>query len=330
MFYSFIIPVYNRPEEIAELLESLSRQTFRNFEALVIDDGSSEKSETVVASFNERLNISYFFKENTGQGFTRNFGFERAKGDFFIILDSDCILPEHYLEVVNRQLENVYLDAYGGPDRAHPSFTAVQKAINYSMTSLFTTGGIRGNKRHLGPYHPRSFNMGISRKVYESTGGFIISRLGEDIEFSIRIINQGFKTGFIEEAFVYHKRRTDLSRFFQPLQFFGQARINIYTLYKNELKAVHFFPAMFTLGQILLCLLGLFFFKVFLVFFFFNLAYALLIFTDSFFQNKNIKVAFLSIAAAYVQLIAYGTGFMREFWKRIILKKNHNIHQYPS
>lgn len=321
MFFSIIIPLYNRPQEIDELLQTLTQQTYMQFEVLVIEDGSKLDAREIVDSYKDKLDISYYFKENAGQGFARNYGFERAKGDYFIVFDSDCLIPVDYLQIVKNHLLEHPLDAFGGPDGAHPSFTPVQKAISYSMTSPFTTGGIRGNKKHIGTFHPRSFNMGISREVWEQTGGFILTRLGEDIEFSIRIHSMGFKIGLIPDAIVYHKRRTDLMQFYKQLHFFGRARINIYKHFPAELKAVHFFPALFTL--FLLLSLGL------------NLishplkewcntllaTYIVLIFFHSWSVNKSAKVAFLSIAASFVQLTAYGLGFMQDFWKRVILRK---------
>ncbi|MDB5008190.1 MAG: glycosyltransferase, partial [Mucilaginibacter sp.] len=250
MFFSIIIPLYNRPQEIKELLETLTLQTYKQFEVLVIEDGSTEDAAEVVKSFSDKLDLKYFVKPNEGQGFTRNFGFERARGDYFIIFDSDCLIPENYLEIVNNSLAKNYLDAYGGPDASHPSFTPIQKAISYAMTSPFTTGGIRGNKKGIGQFHPRSFNMGISRQVWEKAGGFIITRSGEDIEYSIRIHSMGFKIGLIPEAKVYHKRRTNFLRFYKQLHFFGRARINVYKFFPAELKLVHFFPAVFTLSLI--------------------------------------------------------------------------------
>lgn len=221
MLYSLIIPLYNRPDEIRELLESLLLQTYKNFEVIVVEDGSKPElsAEQIVMSYANRLDVKYFYKINAGQGFARNHGFERAKGDYFIIFDSDIIVPPHYMEAVNKEVTERGLDAFGGPDAAHESFTDVQKAISYSMTSYFTTGGIRGKKKNLGPYHPRSFNMGLSRKVYETVGGFIIPFMGEDIEYSIRILKAGFKSGLIEEAYVYHKRRTDFKQFFKQIKF---------------------------------------------------------------------------------------------------------------
>jgi len=322
MFYSIIIPLYNRPQEIKELLETLTHQTYKNFEVMVIEDGSVKDAADIVKSFADQLNIRYFVKENEGQGFTRNFAFARAKGDYFIIFDSDCLIPPDYLENVERRLSTDYLDAYGGPDDAHPSFTPIQRAISYSMTSPFTTGGIRGNKKSLSQFHPRSFNMGISRQVWEKAGGFIITRLGEDIEYSIRIHSLGFKIGLIPEAKVYHKRRTSFLQFWKQLHFFGRARINIYKFFPESLKAVHFFPAAFTLFLLLTLIVNILRFKISVLCNILLLIFILLIFFHAWFKNKSAKVAFLSIIAALIQLTAYGCGFMQDFWKRVILKKS--------
>ncbi|MVN92897.1 glycosyltransferase [Mucilaginibacter aquatilis] len=321
MFFSIIIPLYNRPQEIKELLESLTKQTYLQFEVLVIEDGSKNDAKDIVAAFANRLDLHYFYKPNEGQGFSRNFGFERAKGSYFIIFDSDCLIPPDYLEVVYHRLSNDYLDAYGGPDDAHSSFTAMQKAISYSMTSPFTTGGIRGNKKGIGQFHPRSFNMGVSREVWETVGGFIITRLGEDIEYSIRIHSSGFKIGLIPEAKVYHKRRTSYLQFYKQLHFFGRARINISKFFPQELKLVHFFPAVFTLGLIFTLIFNVLGWRIAWLANSVLIIFILLIFFHSLIKNKSLKVAFLSIGAAFIQLIAYGLGFMQDFWKRIILKQ---------
>ena len=322
MFFSIIIPLYNRPLEIDELLYTLTQQTYLQFEVLVIEDGSKLIAKDIVDSYADKLAISYYYKENAGQGFARNFGFEHAKGDYFVVFDSDCLIPIDYLEIVKNHLLEHQLDAYGGPDGAHPSFTAVQKAISYSMTSPFTTGGIRGNKKHIGQFHPRSFNMGISREVWERTGGFILTRLGEDIEFSIRIHSMGFKIGLIPDAIVYHKRRTDLIQFYKQLHFFGRARINIYKHFPSELKVVHFFPALFTLFLFVSLILNTINHPLAELFNTMLAIYILLIFFHSWNINKSAKVAFLSIAASFVQLTAYGLGFMQDLWKRIILRQH--------
>lgn len=311
-FYSVIIPVYNRPDEVDELLESLTRQSYVNFEVLIIEDGSQERCEGVVSKYENQIDIRYFFKENSGQGFSRNYGYEKAKGEYFIVFDSDCLIPEHYFDAVEKQLNAAYLDAFGGPDKADASFTITQKAINQSMTSVFTTGGIRGKKTHAGTYHPRSFNMGISREVFERTGGYNLPKKGEDIDFSIRIIEAGFKVGLIEDAFVYHKRRTSLRQFYKQLHFFGRARINVNRIHPGELKIVHLFPLIFTLGIPLIAVLtptvpelGRFGLSVYLVYF-------LLIFLEGTIKNRSIVVGVVSVFASIVQLTAYAMGMVEE------------------
>lgn len=321
MFFSIIIPLYNRPQEIDELLATLCLQTYLQFEVLVIDDGSAVPAKGIVEGYADRLDISYYYKENAGQGFARNYGFERAKGDYFVIFDSDCLIPPDYLEIVKDYLYEHDLDAYGGPDAAHESFTPVQKAISYGMTSVFTTGGIRGNKSHVGQFHPRSFNMGVSREVWEKVGGFKITRLGEDIEYSIRIHENGFKIGLIPGARVFHKRRTSLIQFYKQIHFFGRARINIYKHFPSELKLVHFFPAVFTLGIAAVILLNIFHSPLAALGNGFLLLYFMLIFFHSLLINKSFKVAFLSIISSFIQLTAYGLGFIQDFIKRIVLKQ---------
>ncbi len=328
-FYSFIIPLYNRPDEIRELLDTLTKQSYQNFEVLVIEDGSTVKGEEEVKAFTDRLKIQYFYKENGGQGFARNYGFERAKGDYFLILDSDVLLPPNYLTAINKRLDQSELDAFGGPDAAHPSFTIIQKAISYVMTSLFTTGGIRGRKNHIGKFHPRSFNMGLSKKVYEKLGGYKIPRLGEDLEYSLRIIKAGYKTDLIPDAFVYHKRRTDLRRFFKQLHFFGRSRINVYRFFPEELKIVHWFPFCFLLYT-LLCFVSLFFGTPYIYICIPMIFWMIAIFTDSLIKEKNIAVALTSILAALIQLNAYGIGFITDLFKFKILGVDPSANDYPS
>ncbi|GAB3544575.1 glycosyltransferase [Spirosoma fluminis] len=335
MLFSVIIPVYNRPDELRELLVSLTQQTSQNFEVLVIEDGSTVKADAVVADFKDTLRIRYFFKENSGQGFARNYGFERAEGDYFVIFDSDALVPPHYFQTVATYLTATWLDAYGGPDAAHPDFTPVQKAISYSMTSPFTTGGIRSSKKNLGgTFHPRSFNMGLSRQVWEKIGGYKLSRMGEDIEFAIRIIENGFTTGLIADAFIYHKRRTNFGQFFRQLRFFGRARINISRYYPRELKLVHTFPALFTLFVFSVPVWALISPVLFALALVVLLVFSILIFLDASRKEKNVQVGLLSVEAAFVQLIGYGIGFMSEGWKRVREPKGFRetgaTIEYPS
>lgn len=318
MFYSVIIPVYNRPDEVNELLVSLTKQHFTNFEVLVVEDGSTVPCEEIVNKFREILDIKYFFKPNSGPGQTRNFGAERSKGDYLIILDSDCIIPEGYFDAVEAELKKEHADAFGGPDRADASFTDMQKAINYAMTSFFTTGGIRGGKKKLDKFYPRSFNMGVKRDVYMSLEGFSKMRFGEDIDFSIRIFKNNYKCRLFPDAWVYHKRRTDLKKFFKQVHNSGIARINLFKKYPESLKLVHLLPAAFTLGLLFLLAVSCFSLWGLIPIIF----YALIILLDSSFQNKSIKIGAISIIASFIQLTGYGSGFIRAWWKRVVLKKN--------
>jgi glycosyltransferase involved in cell wall biosynthesis len=320
MFFSIIVPLYNRPQEIDELLFTLTQQDYSHFEVLIIEDGSTKDAKEIVDSYQDKLNIQYLYKENEGQGFARNYGFERAKGDYFIIFDSDCLIPKDYLSIVEKAISNEQLDAYGGPDAAHSSFTPIQKAISYSMTSPFTTGGIRGNKKHLGTFHPRSFNMGISRRVWEEVGGFKLTRLGEDIEYSIRIQKAGFKTRLIPEAVVFHKRRTNLKQFYKQLHFFGRARINIFKHFPSELKVVHFFPSLFFLFILITIISNLLKWSIAYFCNFILLLYMLLLFFHAWSKTKSLKIGLLSILTSFIQLIAYGMGFIQDFFKKVILK----------
>lgn len=320
MFFSIIVPLYNRPQEIDELLFTLVQQDYQNFEVLIIEDGSKLDARSIVESYADRLTVRYFYKKNEGQGFARNYGFEQAKGDYFIIFDSDCIIPKDYLTIVKNYLNERWLDAFGGPDAAHHSFTPIQKAISYSMTSPLTTGGIRGNKKHIGVFHPRSFNMGISRKVWQQVGGFKLTRLGEDIEYSIRIQKAGLKIGLIPDAFVFHKRRTSFIQFYKQLHFFGRARINIYKHFPSELKLVHFFPTAFVLFLVGTAIANLFLLPIAKMGNLLLLIYVFTLFFHAWGKTKSVTVAFLSIVASFIQLIAYGLGFIQDLWKRVILK----------
>ncbi|MDX9854486.1 MAG: glycosyltransferase [Tenuifilaceae bacterium] len=315
-FFSLIIPVYNRPDEVDELLQSLSKQTRSNFEVVIVEDGSTVPCKHIVDKYAQQLDIKYFSKPNSGPGTTRNYGAERANGNYFIFFDSDCIIPESYLTEVDTELQTQYVDAFGGPDRAHPSFTNLQKSINYSMTSFFTTGGIRGGKEKMDKFHPRSFNMGISKAAFEATGGYSAMRFGEDVDFSLRLVEAGYSTKLFPKAFVYHKRRTDFRKFFRQVYNSGIARINLYLLHPKSLKLVHTFPSLFTIGSMVL-LLGAIVCKWALLPL---VLFCTIIFVDSLRENKNLKVALLSVPASFIQLTGYGTGFIQAFWKRILFK----------
>lgn len=316
--YSVIIPVYNRPDEVDELLESLSHQTLKDFEVLVVEDGSSVPCKEVTDKYRLSMEVRYYAKPNSGPGQTRNYGAERSRGEYLLILDSDCILPEGYLQAVEAELEREPADAFGGPDRAHASFTPVQKAINYAMTSFFTTGGIRGGKKKMDKFYPRSFNMGVRADVYKALGGFSNMRFGEDIDFSIRIFKNGYRCRLFPGAWVWHKRRTDFRKFFKQVHNSGIARINLYKKYPESLKLVHLLPAVFTVGVVLVLLASLVCPWSLLLL----LMFALVIFLDSSLRNRSVWIGVLSVGAAFIQLTGYGSGFLRAWWKRCVLGKD--------
>jgi glycosyltransferase involved in cell wall biosynthesis len=338
MKYSLIIPVYNRPDEVDELLASLEAQTLKDFEVVVVEDGSTIPCLNIVNEHASRLALRYFQKENSGPGQSRNYGAERSQGEYLIVLDSDCVLPQGYLQAVDEELERRPSDAFGGPDRAHDSFTPVQKAINYSMTSFFTTGGIRGGKKKLDKFYPRSFNMGVHSELYKRLGGFSAMRFGEDIDFSIRIFKSGASCRLFPEAWVWHKRRTDMKKFFKQVHNSGIARINLMKRHPGSLKLVHLLPAIFTVGVVSLALLfvlgvvlfalGLCGWWVMVVALAPLLLYSVLIFVDSLVPNRSLKVAALSIYASFVQLLGYGTGFIRAWWLRCVCGRNEELQAF--
>ena len=336
MKFSIIIPVYNRPDEVDELLESLSNQTQKDFEAIIVEDGSVKPCKDVCDKYAGILALHYYAKENSGPGQSRNYGAERANGEWLIVLDSDVVLPTGYLAAIDSSISHQTSDivAFGGPDAAHPSFTSVQKAISYSMTSFFTTGGIRGGKAKLDKFYPRSYNMGIRRDVYLKLGGFSKMRFGEDIDFSYRIVETGYKPQLFPDAWVWHKRRTDFKKFFRQVYNSGIARINLEKRHPGTLKLVHLLPTVFTVGVIGLILISAvgralmhyvdrdqFYWMCFAPWIPI-LLYSLIIFIDSSIRNRSLWVGLLSIPAAFVQLMGYGLGFIESWWKRCILKKD--------
>ena len=318
MQFSIIIPVYNRTQEVDELLESLCGQTFKDFEVIVVEDGSSETCESICERYADKLDLHYYFKPNSGPGPSRNYGAERSQGEYLIILDSDVIVPNNYLEIAKKELDCESCDAFGGPDCAHPSFTPIQKAINYSMTSFFTTGGIRGGKQKLDKFYPRSFNLGIRKSVYEALGGFAPMRYGEDIDLSTRIFKGGYSCRLFPEAFVYHKRRVKFSSFFRQVKHSGEARVILKNKYPETFKLVHLLPSAFVVGNLILLPLGIFHHWLW---FLPILLYCLLVFVDSLLKNRSLKVALLSVPAAYCQLFGYGLGFLGAAWRDILSKK---------
>ena len=355
MKYSIIVPVFNRPDEVDELLESLCHQEVKDFEVIIVEDGSKKPCKDVCDKYAGILDLHYYYKDNSGPGQSRNYGAERAKGEWLIVLDSDVVLPPDYMAAVNSAIlpspvtlhPSPSFAAFGGPDASHPSFTPIQKAISYSMTSFFTTGGIRGGKgKKLDKFFPRSYNMGIRREVYQELGGFTKMRFGEDIDFSYRIVEAGYQTALIPEAWVWHKRRTDFRKFFRQVYNSGIARINLEKRHPGTLKLVHLLPTVFTLGVITLLLAALItiLLSPFTLHpspftfhpspFTFHLSpftflcispiilYSGIIFIDSSLKNKSMWVGLLSIPAAFVQLMGYGFGFIESWWKRCVLKQD--------
>lgn len=317
MYFSIIIPVFNRPDELDELLLSLSKQTYKHFEVIIVEDGSHLKSDDIVSRYNDQLSINYLEKTNSGPGLSRNAGAKLALYDWLIFFDSDCIIPENYLKNVTNYLSDHRVDAYGGPDTALANFSTIQKAINYSMTSFFTTGGIRGSEKSMDKFHPRSFNLGVKKDAFNVVGGYGNMRFGEDIDFSLRLLKAGFKTSLITNAFVYHKRRTTFRQFFKQVYNSGIARVNLHLLHPGSLKLVHTLPACFVVGIAILVILSIFFPSIIFI----PIVYSLMVFVDSLIKYRSPKVALYSIVASWIQIIGYGAGFLYAVWKRLILKK---------
>lgn len=314
--YSVIVPVYNRPQELDELLNSLCHQQYTNFEVIIVEDGSTISSREVVDRYSNQLAITYFFKSNSGPGPSRNAGFEKARGDYFVVFDSDCVIPETYFLAVENFLRDHAIDGWGGPDQGHTSFTPLQQAMAYTMSSFLTTGGIRGGKRKIGFYQARSFNMGLSRSAWTKTAGFQFDRLAEDIELSVRMRQLGLRVELIPDAFVYHKRRTSFQQFFFQVANFGRGRILVGAKHPGEVKWVHWFPALFTLGFLMMLLsplitrLGFYLYAL-------GLSYLFILFLDALRVTRSIRVAMLSVPSAIIQLTGYGLGFLAQKLKTL-------------
>lgn len=318
LFFSIIIPVYNRPDEVRELLQSLKAQDYREpFEVVLVEDGSVEPSEKVLADFSD-LDIAYFYKENSGPGDSRNFGMRKAKGNYFIIFDSDCVIPSHYLSEVSKALSEAYCDFYGGPDAARNDFSSLQKAINYTMTSLLTTGGIRGKKTAAGKFEPRSFNMGISKEAFQASEGFGRIHPGEDPDLSIRLWKLGFKSRLLADAFVYHKRRISWSKFYTQVRKFGLVRPILTSRHPQTAKVTFWFPTVFVLGVLASLIFASFGFMAPL---YLALSYLVLLLIHASMETRSVYIGLLSVVAVLVQFTGYGLGFLESFIKVRLLKK---------
>ena len=320
--YSVIIPIYNRPDEAEELLASLAKQTYKNFDILMIEDGSTQDCSEIVKSYSNNLDIKYHFKANSGPGDSRNVGMSMATGDYLIFFDSDCIIPPQYFEEVEKHLAHTPLDAFGGPDSAHPDFSKFQKAVNYAMTSIITTGGVRGKKSKLDQFQPRSFNMGISQAVYKKVGGYTDVTPGEDPDLSYRIMNAGFQVGLIEKAYVFHKRRVDFSKFIKQVYKFGVMRPVLIKWYPDKFKLTYTIPSLFLLFSLLLLLLTFVISPIFLS----PLAFlAIILFIESMIKTKSLSISLLAVLASFIQLYSYGYGFLKSAILILGLKKEERI-----
>lgn len=321
--FSVIVPVYNRVDEINDLLESLSAQTCRDFEVIIVEDGSTEPCGDLVRSFTGKVDVRYFYKPNEGRSIARNYGIDRSSGDYLVFFDSDCVIPRDYFAILSAELDRQPLDCFGGPDAAHESFTPVQKAISFAMTSFLTTGGIRGGKVQMEKFVPRSFNMGYSREVYDTVGGFR-EMFSEDIDMSTRIRQAGFSIGLIHPAHVFHKRRVDFARFWRQVYVFGMSRITLKLLYPDSLKLVHTLPALAVIIGVLLLLLGIFVTPWFLL----PIGiYLLAIFLSAWIATRSLGIALRAVPASVVQICGYGCGFIKAFFTKIILRRGRNIEE---
>lgn len=321
--FSIIVPVYNRVTEVMDLLASLEAQTDTGFETIIVDDGSSEPCRDVCRRYAGILDIQYHFKENEGRSIARNYGILRAGGDYFVFVDSDCILPPDYIASLRKALAESYTDCFGGPDAAHESFSDLQKAINYSMTSFLTTGGIRGGKISLEKFVPRTFNTGFSREVYEKVGGFR-EMFSEDIDISTRIRQAGFSISLFPSVYVYHKRRLSLRKFWRQVHVFGMSRITLRLLYPDTLKIVHTLPALFVVGSAAMIILAIFWHWWCIL----PLAiYLPAVWITAICCTKSLKIGTLSILTSLIQLVGYGTGFIRAYVWKILLRHGRDEKQ---
>lgn len=309
-----------------DLLASLAAQTCRNFEVIVVEDGSSVPCREVVEKYAQIIPVKYFFKPNEGRSIARNYGMQRAEGNCFIFFDSDCVIPADYFAKLERMSAEEPFDCFGGPDAADASFTPVQKAINHAMTSFLTTGGIRGGKVRLEKFTPRTFNMGFTREVYERVGGFR-EMFSEDIDMSTRIRLAGFSIGLYPELPVYHKRRVDFRKFLRQVYVFGMSRITLKLLYPDSLKAVHLLPALFVIGVVAMVLLAIFCSPWWLL----PLGiYLLAIFVAALWSTRSPRIALLAVPASMIQLGGYGCGFIKAFVVKILLGRGRDINEEIS
>lgn len=321
--FSVIVPVYNRRDEVEDLLGSLAKQSLKNFETVIVEDGSPDPCGDIVGKYGEAANARYIFRQNEGRSYARNAGIGAARGDYLIFFDSDCVIPPDYFAILTKALDEKYTDCFGGPDAANESFSPTQRAINFAMTSFLTTGGIRGGKKSLEKFVPRSFNMGFSREVANRISGFR-EMFSEDIDISTRIKNEGFGIALIPEAKVWHKRRVDFKKFFRQVHVFGMSRITLKLLYPGSLKAVHTLPALAVVIGLLLVLAGIFISPWWLLPIGIYLAVILAAATIS---TRSLKIGLLAVPASVIQISGYGSGFIRAWFDKILLGRGRDINQ---
>jgi cellulose synthase/poly-beta-1,6-N-acetylglucosamine synthase-like glycosyltransferase len=322
MFYSIILPTFGRPDEVENFLESISLQQNKNFEVIIVDGSLDDILHPVIDKYKPIVDLKYLHEKSLGASESRNLGCTKAKGDFLVFIDSDCVVPPDYFVKVEEFLKlNPKIDAYGCPDAADESFSNLQKAINYAMTSMLTTGGIRGKKKHVGKFQLRGFNMGIRSESFFAVGGYSGMQVAEDIDLSMRLQKAGYQTALIPEAFVYHRRKATLYKFFRQLYFHGKGRIDLHLKHGDALKMVHLLPSFFVL-YLFTGIISAFFFKtIFLLFLISFLFYILAVFLNALISNHSMSVGFLSIVTSLELLIAYGLGVWRNIIYRMVLKK---------
>ncbi len=326
IFISVITPSYNRASELEHLMRSISAQSIDHnlFELIISDDGSTDDTEALINSWQEKasFSIKYISQENKGPGAARNHGLEKSIGELILFIDSDCEAHPKWIETIVDEYHKSEFDACGGPDGGKKDFTLLQKAIDYSMTSFFTTGGMRGHsEKMISKFYPRTHNMGVKRDKYEAVGGFGNLRHGQDIEFSHRIRTSGGKIRFIKNALVYHRRRTSLRQFIKQVFNWGVARINLGKIDTAMLEPVHFLPSLSILLSLFIILIiyqldwGIS--EIFLLFF----SPLSIICLLGALNKKDLRVFPILLLVIPIQIFGYGLGFLQAYIRRFIFNE---------
>lgn len=326
--FALISPTFKRPDEVTEFLDSLRKLDYPKdkFEIILGDGTPGDELRPLIYPYQKDLPLKIYYEEFLPVSNARNRAAELSTAQFFIFLDSDCIIPEGYLKAVEFFLDaHPQINLFGGPDAASEDFTDLQKAISFSMTSFLTTGGIRGGSSSVTTYHPRGFNMGISAELFNKVGGYDENFVcGEDVELSMRLIKAGAKSAFIEEAHVFHKRRTSIKQFRRQVFRFGAARPLLAKAHPGNLKITHLFPLAFTVYRHVSAIL-------FLLVFYFNLSvlslpfamyvlYMVAVFFSAL-KKEGLSVALLAVQTTNTMNAGYGIGFLRNYLE-VYLKGN--------